>query len=52
MSNNQAILKVHVGGMVSTNGYLLKLGDEHFVIDAPKGMYDFVKSEGVDVGSW
>ena len=39
-------LKVHVGGMVATNGYLLVLGDDVFVIDAPKGMYEFVKNEG------
>lgn len=40
-------LKTYIGGMVATNGYLLRLGDQCYVIDAPKGMYDFVKSEGV-----
>ena len=40
-------LKVHVGGMVSTNGYLFDTGSEYYVIDAPKGMFDFVKSEGI-----
>ena len=43
----QESLKVHVGGMVETNGYLLTLGKETFVIDAPKGMFEFVSKEGV-----
>lgn len=45
--DQEPILRACVGGAVSTNGYLLRNGSDYFVIDAPKGMFDYVKSCGV-----
>jgi len=42
-----AELQVYVGGMVSTNGYVLKLGESCIVIDAPNGIYEHLQSQGL-----
>ena len=40
-------LIMHTGGMVATNGYILGTGEEYFVIDAPRGIYEVMKSKGI-----
>lgn len=38
-----------VGGMVSTNGYLLTVGKDKFLIDAPKGIHAHLTKLGIKV---
>ncbi len=37
----------YVGGMVSTNGYLLYTGEHYLAVDAPYGFFDYLKEEGI-----
>ncbi len=37
----------YTGGIVETNGYVIELNDDIIVIDAPKGMAEFLKSKSL-----
>jgi len=49
INNERAQVRItrYVGGMVSTNGFLLNTGHNHIAVDAPDGFFEFIKSEGI-----